>query len=326
MHGDFEEPSFCVITKDDYESYNMTRQLFTTALQGDLVTKTFLFIGISLDDPNINYILGKIRVLLGENSRPHFWLIEKVHQRQNESLLDFEYRRGKQALRVQDLLRYSIHAVEIEKYADIPILLSNMYEKVNRNRIFISGSAKDYGGKWEKNAMTFIRELSKQLIRNKYKIVTGHGVGVGSFVISAVVEESLQQNKHINKMLEIFAFPYEESQRTDYDEIKSVYRNTIIDGVGVAIFIFGNRESKNSIELSNGVWEEYLIAKSKGKIIIPVGSTGYQASEILEDLLRSSVNTDYLTNHIDILRSSLNYLEITKCIEIILENINNRVN
>jgi NAD-dependent SIR2 family protein deacetylase len=72
MHGDVNDTSFCVITKDDYESYNLSRQLFTTALQGDLVTKTFLFVGFSLDDPNINYILGKIRILLGENARPHY--------------------------------------------------------------------------------------------------------------------------------------------------------------------------------------------------------------------------------------------------------------
>ena len=47
MHGDYRTPSNCVITKDDYESFGMYRQLFSTALQGDLVSKTFLFIGFS---------------------------------------------------------------------------------------------------------------------------------------------------------------------------------------------------------------------------------------------------------------------------------------
>ena len=57
MHGDCLDPSTCVITKDDYELYNETRQLFTTALQGDLVSKTFLFIGFSFEDPNLKYIV-----------------------------------------------------------------------------------------------------------------------------------------------------------------------------------------------------------------------------------------------------------------------------
>ncbi len=53
MHGDCTAPESCVITKDDYETYNLTRQLFSTALQGDLITKTFLFIGFSF-----TYLIG----------------------------------------------------------------------------------------------------------------------------------------------------------------------------------------------------------------------------------------------------------------------------
>ncbi len=67
MHGDIACPENAVLTKDDYETYGQTRPLFRTALQGDLVTKTFLFIGFSFDDPNLNHILGQIRVLLGES-------------------------------------------------------------------------------------------------------------------------------------------------------------------------------------------------------------------------------------------------------------------
>jgi len=51
MHGDVRDPEQAVITKDDYETYNQKRALFTTALQGDLISKTFLFIGFSFEDP-----------------------------------------------------------------------------------------------------------------------------------------------------------------------------------------------------------------------------------------------------------------------------------
>ena len=78
MHGDYLDPSTCVITKDDYELYNEKRQLFTTALQGDLVSKTFLFIGFSFEDPNLKYILSRIRNLLDENRRTHYCLLEKI--------------------------------------------------------------------------------------------------------------------------------------------------------------------------------------------------------------------------------------------------------
>ena len=53
MHGDKNSPDEAVLTKDDYETYNDKKELFSTALRGDLLSKTFLFIGFSSDDPNL---------------------------------------------------------------------------------------------------------------------------------------------------------------------------------------------------------------------------------------------------------------------------------
>ena len=44
MHGDKSLPDEAVLTKDDYEAYELNRPLFSTALRGDLVEKTFLFL------------------------------------------------------------------------------------------------------------------------------------------------------------------------------------------------------------------------------------------------------------------------------------------
>lgn len=48
MHGDSSLPHQAVLTKDDYEGYNITRQLYSTALQGDLVSKTFYLLVLVL--------------------------------------------------------------------------------------------------------------------------------------------------------------------------------------------------------------------------------------------------------------------------------------
>lgn len=42
MHGDKEFPDNAVITRDDYERYNVERAAFTTQLKGELIAKTFL--------------------------------------------------------------------------------------------------------------------------------------------------------------------------------------------------------------------------------------------------------------------------------------------
>src|SRR5687768_4628634 len=47
MHGDVENPHEAVLIKDDYEKYHLKRGAFINALAGDLVSKTFLFIGFS---------------------------------------------------------------------------------------------------------------------------------------------------------------------------------------------------------------------------------------------------------------------------------------
>lgn len=80
MHGDKDFPEEVVLIKDDYETYQDKRELFATALRGDLLSKTFLFIGFSFDDPNLEYILGRIKVLLKNNTPTHYCFLKKYQE------------------------------------------------------------------------------------------------------------------------------------------------------------------------------------------------------------------------------------------------------
>ena len=42
---------------------------FISALRGDLIEKTFLFLGFSFTEPSIDYIFSRVRVLY-ENDQP----------------------------------------------------------------------------------------------------------------------------------------------------------------------------------------------------------------------------------------------------------------
>ena len=72
MHGDVSQAHDATLIKDDYEIYSTKNLAFTTALSGDLVTKTFLFLGFSLTDPNMDYILSRIRLLMGQDAQQHY--------------------------------------------------------------------------------------------------------------------------------------------------------------------------------------------------------------------------------------------------------------
>ena len=65
------------LTKEDYETYAQHRELFTIRLKGDLVSQTFLFLGFSFTDPNIDYILSRVRILLEENTPTHYCIIRR---------------------------------------------------------------------------------------------------------------------------------------------------------------------------------------------------------------------------------------------------------
>ena len=78
MHGDVNHPATAVLTKSDYELYENKRPLFRTALKGDLISKRFLFVGFSFEDPNLDYILSQIRSLLNEEVPEHFCFFRKL--------------------------------------------------------------------------------------------------------------------------------------------------------------------------------------------------------------------------------------------------------
>ena len=94
MHGDIERPDIAVLTKDDYEKYHLTHGPFISALSGHLVDTTFLFLGFSFSDPNLDYILSRIRVSYREHQRRHYCVTKRRTRQPGETEADFEYQRG----------------------------------------------------------------------------------------------------------------------------------------------------------------------------------------------------------------------------------------
>ncbi|MGF7060025.1 SIR2 family protein [Brassicibacter mesophilus] len=322
MHGDITQPHNAVIIKDDYESYNEKRQLFTTSLQGDLVSKTFLFIGFSFEDPNLIYILSRIRILLGEeHNRMHYCFIREVKESEYQNHEDFIYDKTKQELRIQDLKRYGISAVLVKEYSEITESLRRIQFKHNLNSILISGSAEIYGDMDEDKAGQFIYTLSNQLVKRNFKIVTGYGKGIGTYVVSGVLEE-VYENKygHVSTYLTPRPFPFIHKGDIDIQEIAKNYRKTIVDECGVVIFIFGNKTDKETGEIVNasGVYQEFKIANEKDKVIIPIGSTGFMSKKILEEVENDLEKYWYLKDSIDVLMDELDpvkvFAEISKVI------------
>ncbi|NRG47709.1 SIR2 family protein [Bacillus sp. CRN 9] len=298
MHGDSTLAHDAVLTKDDYEGYDQKRQIYSTALQGDLVSKTFLFIGFSFDDPNLSQILSRIRILLNENKRTHYCFMKKVNENDfNGNVDEYRYAEIKQNLKIKDLMRYGIKVLLIDDYPEITELLRHIASLIIRKNIFVSGSASDYGDWGEEKSFEFSTAISKALIKNNNNIVSGFGLGIGSCIISGALEELYSnQNNRVEQRLKCRPFPQTITGELSIKKLWTKYRNDMLSNVGIAVFIFGNKidpETKDVID-ANGMVEEFDISIEKGAIPIPVGATGYTSKVLWQRVM------DDFDNHVGI--------------------------
>lgn len=307
MHGDKDSPDEAVLTKDDYETYNDKKEFFSTALRGDLLSKTFLFIGFSFDDPNLEYILSRIKILLKDNTPTHYCFFKEVTETDfndakksvDENKEDFLYARIKQQLKIEDLVRYGIHAIIIKDYLEITLILSEIEKRIKRKNIFISGAAHDYSPYTEDEAINLIHSLSYKLAEMEYKIVSGYGLGVGSIVINGALDFKLNSHyRNLDDLLVLRPFPQIQSGSKSIPEIWTGYRNEMISNAGIAIFVFGNKLVNGEVVISKGMIEEFEICLAHHVIPIPVGVTGSVSKELWEKV--ASELTEFYPDNSDL--------------------------
>jgi NAD-dependent SIR2 family protein deacetylase len=323
MHGDVEHSDEAIISKDQYEKYHQTHGAFVNTLSGDLVSKTFLFIGFSFTDPNLDYILSRVRVTFQNHQRKHYCIFRELKQEHGETKEQFEYKKIRRALIFADLLRFNIHVIEVKEYSEITDILNEIEHRYKRKTIYISGSAYQYG-KWPAETVeNFISLLSKSLVRNNFKIVSGFGLGVGSFVINGVLEEVyLNKKQKITDQLLLRPFPQGDRGR----ELLDGYRKDMISYAGISIFIFGNKKDGTHTILADGVRKEFEIAANQNVVLIPIGATGYVAKELWEKILSNYKSYFSDEGGIEIFKQlGDDTIEPDKLVSLILEFLNSLI-
>lgn len=288
MHGDISQPNEAIIAKEDYETYELKRNAYSIVLQSELLSKTFLFIGFSFDDPNLIYILTRIKNMLGDKAnalRTHYFFIKKENS--PEKII-------KQDLKIKDLNRYGIKAIVVDDFDEITEILKYINSFYRRSNVFVSGAAEEF----EKDNLNesyhkrFIHDLSKSVVKNDFKIISGVGYTVGSGVINGVLDYIFTTNyRCLDEYIILRPFPqyfFSDNELNDveiklYKKERNIkYRRSMIQEAGVAIFIYGNKKNKetDSITDSNGMMEEFDEAIKLGVKPIPIGATGYTAKKI----------------------------------------------
>ena len=280
MHGDIGTVAETVLTKHEYEDYNKSRELFSNAFKSDFVARTFLFIGFSFNDPNMAYLISRIRSTLGRNKKPDYFFIKRDADKPAQHL---------QEIKAASLMLYGLNAIWIDDYPEIEIILKEIETRYLQSSIFISGSADIYDPYSTDDALTFLHDLSKNISASNYKIVSGFGLGVGSAVINGVLDNMQHQRiQNLDNYLVLRPFPQVSTNPKLLPQLWKEYRDKFIPLAGIAIFVFGNKNGGGT--LADGMEKEFDIAIANGLKVIPVGATGFISLQLWTKVLAAFEN------------------------------------
>ena len=306
MNGDVTNLEGIVATQDDYERYADTHQITLMFFKRELISSTFLFIGYSFTDHLVLECVSEITRYLGV--APYHYTIMK-NDSQNPYFKHF----------VEDMeQRYHIRVLLVDKYSDIPIILSELNERIRKKKVFISGAFRSFETKIEKFSHELSYNLTASLFDNDYRIINGIGRRFGTHLIGYANEHLAKMGvKDIEKYLIIKPFVGNEE---DSAEKKKRLRENIIGQCGTAIFVFGEAHG-NSVNTKSGVLEEFEIACKLHKVIIPI-SYPNMISEAIWKIVKDNITEyPYLERSIDLLMSTESTEQISKLIVHIIDSV-----
>ena len=332
MHGDINHPDDTILLKREFEDYAVKHAVFHSALMSDMMDKTFLFLGFSFTDPNLNYVLSRMRVNLN-GSKVHYNITKEVKRNEYKTDDEYNYEHTKQEHFINDLEKnYHIQTLLVEEWSQINDILKELKKRNDRRTIYISGAANQYQPWDEITCKAFVKELSAKLIASGYHLVTGYGLGVGNLVIAGAFQALYAGSEGclFPSDIEGVGLPVLEAMATgipvacskagalqeiyknenevvddqitmrpfpigaDKEKVDTNrYRRDMIRNTGISIFLFGNKEVEGTIALSDGMDQELTWSKDQNNILIPVGVTGYKSKQYYDELMAGFPSDEY---------------------------------
>lgn len=307
MHGDKKHPDTAVISKRDYNDYDQKRRIFTEALSVGLVSRTFVFIGFSFNDPNLDRILSIAHSLVdSKNISRHYCFMRKIqiedYLDKNGKVSDELFKRyihdmNYQNLKIENMHDIGIETILVDSFDQITTMLQYLYNKYIMNNVFIAGGVNpdnkaDYGefnnnnqkgkvsDKRLNKAENFLTLLGKRLRDNGFEIYTGFGAGVGEYILSGVLSSSKNEELDIENVSDNGIHIRSLINQQNKEQI----REKMISQCSSTIFVFGYRSKDNK---NSGISKEYEISNKYNNFIVPVGATGFESKTIYDELRTS---------------------------------------
>lgn len=233
-----------VITQSDYEDFFFKRPATVQRLRLDLLQKSFLFIGYGYGDPNIKNIITEARRLSGNNTRQHYLLTK------DKKNPEFD-------LWCNNLRRYGIRVVKLNKYEDLTEILGVLSLKSRGNSVFITGS---HNTKDDDDVLEIAKFLGG---RNDIILNDGQSTGPMRIATGVFMETIINNKSDIGRRLRFFANPYaanpQFSDNLDLLPMLKQWRISLLKATAVIIVFDGGM----------GTIAEVEVALNMGCIVIP---------------------------------------------------------
>lgn len=284
-----------VISEADYEDYFLNRPATAQRLRMDLLTKSFLFIGYGLGDPNIKSTLIEARRLAKSATRQHYLITKE------KSSKEFD-------LWCKNLKRSGISVVTIKEHSDLREILDKLSIESRGQTIFITGSHND--------SNTTATELGALIGENKDMVMLdGQSTGIMRQAGMAFLERAIRISD-ITKRLRIFANPYAANpafaNNAELLPILKSWREPLIKNAHVVVVFDGKMGTRLEVEL----------AKELGCVIIPVpgDKDGYAFSLISDKKIKDTLEQKSPEYYKKLSLGSVTAVDVFKCIQDVFKN------
>lgn len=193
LHGCIERSAIndLVVTSGDYEDFFARRPAMARRLGSDLLSRSLVFLGYSLSDPDLATALAEARRMARNNPAAHFIVL--VPPRPGEEQLDRLWR--------DDLRRTGIEVVDAPDYNAVQSALQELARRSRGNTVYVTGS--------HEADLEIAAEIGAVLAaRDDVVLLDGQSQGVGRRAVNAFCEVALDQRHELTRRLETFLNPY----------------------------------------------------------------------------------------------------------------------
>lgn len=270
MHGSVDGAGATkrlVISRDHFEHYPETHPRFWQLLRATFLTRSFLFIGFSLTDPNISEIFRMVRLHTPNVHRPHYAVLKRGAPEA-----------GKLAeLRYRDLARVGVRIVEIEDHGDVDSVLARLNTRCRPPRLYISGSTEHDGvdvGRTDEIAKAIADELASQ---PDVLLMTGGTLG-GSIGYAVMRQRKAEGGYRPDSLLVI-----RRAQDSGLGTPPNTRLGSVVfdaeDAEGLRSAAFGQVRAVLVLGGGSRTREEIQQARELGMGVVPVAASGGAAQE-----------------------------------------------